>query len=330
MNAPEPFVAAASSSSTGMPAIAEVDASRQDQITEAQAEAYHRAGLLILRNVVRGEELAALQRETLPFVDNALRLCQGQDEAPPWDTNYILAMKHGETGKLTPYRQEYVVQKSAACRLLLAHPFILKSVQRLQGSDFTATWDSMVFKSPGHGAIIPWHRDGNPPEFQPTPVFNVDFYLDQSDTTNCVWGIPGSNQWTPERANDECRRRNSVPNGFDATGAIPLPMNPGDVLFHDVKTLHGSPWAQSKLRRVLYYEFRAADVILKNNLRTSAYVKRKQMMLKSLIAQRAAATVGRGEIPCAYAPQAGDWNQIEIPAGWEPATYQYTHEDYAP
>jgi len=109
-----------------------------------------------------------------------------------------------------------------------------------------------------------------------------------------------------------------------------VPMNAGDVLLHDVKTLHGSPWAQSKLRRVLYYEFRAADVILKNNLRTPAYVKRKQMMLKSLIAQRAAAPVGRGETPCAYAPKAGDWNQIELPAGWEPATYQYTHEDYMP
>ncbi len=324
MNAP------ALSALPGSVDIVEVDASRQDQITEAQAQAYHRAGLLILRNVVRGDELAALQRETLPMVENALKVCAGKDEAPPWDVHGILAMKHGETGKLTPFRQEYVVQKSAACRLLLAHPFILKSVQRLQGSDFTATWDSMVFKSPGHGAIIPWHRDGNPPDFQPTPVFNVDFYLDVADQTNCVWGLPGTNHWTPDQAADECRRRNTVPGGFDAAGAIPIPMNPGDVLLHDVKTLHGSPWAQSKLRRVLYYEFRAADVILQNKLRTTAYVKRKQMMLKSLIAQRAASPVGRGETPCAYAPQAGEWNQWTLPAGWEPATYQYTHEEYSP
>ena len=324
MNAP------ALSASSPLPPIVEVDATTQACITPEQVSAYQRSGLLIIRNLVRGEELAALQRETLPFVENALRLCEGRDEAPPWDLHYILATKHGQTGKLTPFRQEYPINRSEACRLLLGHPFILASVAALQGSDFTATWDSMVFKSPGHGAIIPWHRDGNPPEYAPTPVFNVDFYLDGSDASNCVWGIPGSNNWTNEQAAEECRRRNSVPSGFDATGAVPVPMRPGDVLFHDVKVLHGSPWAQSVLRRVLYYEFRAADVILKNRLRSENYVKRKQLMLKSIIAERATHARGRGEAPFNYAPTAGDWNRMPLPAGWKPATYQYTHEDYTP
>ncbi len=314
--------------SQSQPTVPEVDATTQDCITPAQAAAFKAAGLLIIRKLIRGNELAALQRETLPFVENALALCAGRDETPSWDIHQIMAMKHGETGKLTPFRQEYVVNRSEACRLLLAHPFILKSVQLLQGSDFTATWDSMVFKSPGHGAIIPWHRDGSPPDFQPTPVFNVDFYLDGSDLSNCVWGIPGSVNWTPEEAAAECRTRNAVPSGFDATGAVPIPMAPGDVLLHDVKALHGSPWAQSVLRRVLYYEFRAADVILKNNLRNETYVKRKQMMLKSIIAERAADPRFAHEVPCAYAPQEGDWNHLAIPAGWKPPTYQYTHEDY--
>lgn len=318
--------------STNQISVPEVDATTQSCLTPAQAQAFRVAGLLIIRNLVRGEELAALQRETLPFVDNALALCAGQDEAPPWDIHYISAMKHGQTGKLTPYRQEYPINRSAACRLLLAHPFILNSVQLLQGSDFTATWDSMVFKSPGHGAIIPWHRDGNPPDFpvgtEPSPVFNVDFYLDGSDLSNCVWGIPGSVSWTQEAAADECRTRNAVPSGFDAAGAVPIPMNPGDVLLHDVKALHGSPWAQSVLRRVLYYEFRAADVILSNKLRNETYVKRKQLMLKSIIAERAADPRFAHEVPCAYAPQQGDWNRLQIPLGWKPPTYQYTHEDY--
>jgi phytanoyl-CoA hydroxylase len=315
---------------SSLPPVVEVDAATQTCINAEQVAAYHRSGLLIIRNLVRGEELAALQRETLPFVENALRLCEGRDEAPPWDLHYIAAMKHAQTGKMTPFRQEYPINRSEACRLLLGHPFILASVAVIQGSDFTPTWDSLVFKSPGHGAIIAWHRDGTPPEHCPTPVFNVDFYLDGSDATNCVWGIPGSNTWSEVDANAEIRRRNSVPSGFEAHGAIPLPMRPGDVLFHDVKVLHGSPWAQSALRRVLYYEFRAADVILKNGLRTEAYVKRKQRMLKSIINERASHARGRGEVPFNYAPQAGEWNRLPIPAGWKPATYQYTHEDYMP
>lgn len=328
MNAP-----AALSDATAQPVtVPEVDAMTQDCITPAQAAAFKTSGLMVIRNLIRGDELVSLQHETLPFVENALALCAGRDETPPWDIYHLLAMKHGQTGKLTPFRQEYPINRSAACRLLLAQPFILKSVQMLQGSDFTATWDSMVFKSPGHGAIIPWHRDGNPPdsigEEQPTPVFNVDFYLDGSDATNCVWGIPGSVNWTAQDADNECRRRNAVPSGFDATGAVPIPMKPGDVLFHDVKVLHGSPWAQSVLRRVLYYEFRAAEVILKHKLRSELYVKRKQMMLKSIINERAANPRFAHEKPCVYAPQKGDWNNLDIPKDWKPPTYQYTHEDY--
>lgn len=318
------------SNAISCPNIVEVDVRNQGQINEAQAEAFRTSGLLILRNVVRGEELAALQQETLPIIENAVHLCEELNEAPPWPLHFILAMKHGQTGKLTPFRQEYPINRSEACRLLLAHPFILNSVQVLQGSDFTATWDSIVFKTPGHGAIIPWHRDGGIPEYAPTPVFNVDFYLDASDLSNCVWGIPGTNTWGDADANAECRRRNAVPSGFDCDGALPIPMNPGDVLFHDVRVLHGSPWAQSRLRRVLYYEFRAADVILRNGLRTENYVMRKQLMLKSIIAERARHARGNGEIPCDYRPQVGAWNRLEIPKGWKPATYQYTHEDYTP
>jgi phytanoyl-CoA hydroxylase len=312
---------------TQVSAIPEVDASRQDRLTPQQAQAFREAGLLIIRGLVRGEELAALQRETMPLVEQAKALCSGRTETPEWDVHHVLATRHAQTGQLTPYRQEYPCQRSQACRLLLAHPFILASVEMLQGPDFTPTWDSLVFKYPGHGAIIPWHRDGEPPVHLPSPVFNVDFYLDASDQTNCVWGIPGSHLWTQEAALAECQRRNSG-TAWEAAGAVPVPMQPGDVLLHDIKALHGSPWAQSTLRRVLYYEFRAAEVILANQLRTPAYVKRKQLMLKSLVAQRAANPLFAGEKPHPYAPVAGEWNRWQLPSDWVPATYQYVHEDY--
>jgi phytanoyl-CoA hydroxylase len=311
-----------------LPAIVEVDASRQGCLTPDQAQAFRDAGLLIIRGLVRGEELAALERETMPLVDQAKTLCAGHTETPEWDVHHVLATKHAQTGALTPYRLEYPCQRSEACRLLLAHPFILNSVQMLQGPDLTPTWDSLVFKYPGHGAIIPWHRDGEPPIHLPSPVFNVDFYLDASDLSNCVWGIPGSHLWPQEQAVAECARRNGTLS-WDVAGAVPVPMQPGDVLLHDIKTLHGSPWAQSTLRRVLYYEFRAAEVILGNGLRTEAYVKRKQLMLKSLIAQRAAHPRFAGETPFTYAPEQGDWNSWDLPVGWQPPTYQYVHEDYA-
>ncbi len=83
------------------------------------------------------------------------------------------------------------------------------------------------------------------------------FYLDPSDASKCVWGIPGSNHWTVDDANADIERHNAG-GTFDTTGATPIPMQPGDDLLHDIAVLHGSPWAETKLRRVLYYEFRHA------------------------------------------------------------------------
>ena len=243
--------------------VPKVDALQQTELTDAQCQAFKNAGLLIIRNLIKPDELQTLQAETLPLVDDARARAAAMTEQPKtWldlhDTAYT---RHAQTGAITPFRIEYVVAKSAAARRLLAHPFILRSVARIQGRDFTSTWDSMVFKSPGGGAIVPWHRDSGVVAEADAQIFNVDFYLDRSDETNCVWGIPGSNNWPPDRAQTEINRLN-VDGKFLTDGAVPVPMRPGDVLLHDILTLHGSPWAQSQLRRVIYYEFRTARTLI--------------------------------------------------------------------
>lgn len=51
-----------------------------------------------------------------------------------------------------PFRVEYPVDKSLACKRLMGHPFILKATEQLLGTkSFIPTWDSMVFK-------VFWHR----------------------------------------------------------------------------------------------------------------------------------------------------------------------------
>ncbi|WJH33417.1 phytanoyl-CoA dioxygenase family protein [Paenibacillus sp. CC-CFT747] len=95
-------------------------------------------------------------------------------------------------------RIEYVIDKSDPMKVLLGHPFILQSVEKLQGRNFIPTWDSMVLKMPDEGIIVPWHRDAEVPEgADPAkPIFNVDFYLDDADLRSCLWVIPGSNRWS--------------------------------------------------------------------------------------------------------------------------------------
>src|SRR3954468_16543190 len=97
-----------------------IDASRQDEITQEQADFFRDNGLLVIRNVLRGPELAALQAETQVLVDQA--------RAGREDPDYMYR-EHELTGERVPFRVEYVIDKCVATKALLGHPFILRSVE---------------------------------------------------------------------------------------------------------------------------------------------------------------------------------------------------------
>ncbi|NJL30684.1 MAG: phytanoyl-CoA dioxygenase family protein [Phycisphaerales bacterium] len=170
-----------------------IDAAKQTCITPEQAQFFRDYGLLHIRNLLQVNELNALREQTLPLVQKAM--------ATKVDDRDYVYKKHRDTGKEVPFRIEYVIDKTTSGKALLGHPFILQSIQLLQGRNFLPTWDSMVFKLEGMGAEIAWHRDSQPyPENaadidHPVSAINVDFYLDGSDLSNCLWGILGSNRW---------------------------------------------------------------------------------------------------------------------------------------
>ncbi len=273
-----------------------VDATRQDALTDEQALQFREHGLLILRNLLSVAELQALRRETLELVERAKR--EAADD--PFLEDYVY-VKHAVTGNRVPSRVEYVIDKSPACRALLAQPFVLRSVEKLQGPSFVPTWDSMVFKFPGEGAQIDWHRDASSDWVQDRPIFNVDFYLDGSDHSNCLWGIPGTHRLSDADAG--ARIAELGHGGFKTTGAVPIPMNAGDVLFHDILTLHGSPPARSNLRRVIYYEFRPIQTELELGPHTSDYVELKQRVLLDCLEFRRERPYARQEVRFSYAPE---------------------------
>lgn len=278
-----------------------VDAAVQDEVTDEQAQFFRDNGLLLIRNALSAEELRALQDATYPLYRRAV------DERPK-DPDYAYA-RHELTGEMTPFRIEYMIDKdpSRSCLRLLGHPFILRSISRLQGPDFIPTWDSMVFKTEGMGKAIPWHRDAAPynsPEVDNTvAAINVDFYLDGSDLTNCLWGIPGSNLWSATDAQQAVDKLNVPPAMFSSDErCVPLPVQPGDVLFHNVLVLHGSPAARSTLRRVIYYEFRPAEVEAAHGPHTREYIPLKQSVLAYCIQERAKTSYAASERPFVYSP----------------------------
>jgi phytanoyl-CoA hydroxylase len=292
--------------------------------TDEDLDAFRRDGVLVLRGVVGNDELAGLCAETAEIVTAAMGGV-GSDtvvEAPDADDVWF---RRGPDGAVVPFRQEYVAARSAAVRHLLGHPLLARTVVRLQGHDATPTWDSMVFKAAGAGAVVPWHRDDErQPDERAAPIFNVDIYLDESDETNALWAVPGSHHWPRERAADDVRRRNESAD-FVSDGAVLVPMQPGDVLLHDIGVLHGSPSSRSPLRRVVYFEFRsAADIVDRSH--TAEYCTIKQAMWTRLLAARATET---GVAAPEYAPA------LPVPVtdaviAAAPGGHRFAHEDHRP
>jgi phytanoyl-CoA hydroxylase len=301
-----------------------IDASQQPCITDDQARFFRENGLLLIRNVLRGEELKRMQDETLPFVKRAV-------EEKPTDPDYLYA-KHEITGEQVPFRVEYVIDKSPACKALLGNPFVLKSIEKLQGKNFIPTWDSMVFKMQGAGKAIPWHRDAAPYSQSnvdnDTAAINVDFYLDGSDITNCLWGILGSNRWSTEDCDARIKKLNDAPGSFSTDeSCVPIPVNPGDVLFHSILVLHGSPAAQSKLRRVVYYEFRPAEVELAHGPHAPQYIPTKQKMLLACLRNRLQTPYSQGETAYQYNPTP-EYAPPALAPTEQLETYKYPHQQW--
>ena len=296
-----------------------IDASKQDCISDEQARFFLDNGLLLIRNVLRGQELVDLRAQTQELVNLA-----NADRSDRPDFSFKI---HEITKERVPVRIEYVVDKTAAGKALLGHPFILRCVEKLQGRDFIPTWDSMVFKNAGAGAAVPWHRDaGTDCTIPNKPIFNVDFYLDEADMSNCLWGVLGSNQWPAERIAETLARLNK--DGFQTSdGAVPILMQPGDVIFHNILALHGSPPAQTKLRRVIYLEFRPGEVERQFGPHSLEYIPLKQRELLACLRDRAQASYSKGEKPFAYNPST-EFTPPPFRADDKLETYRYPHEKF--
>jgi ectoine hydroxylase-related dioxygenase (phytanoyl-CoA dioxygenase family) len=286
----------------------------QPAITDEQVRFFHDNGFLVLRGVLQAGELARMRSA----MDGLL--AYGLEEVRD-HPDYAYGRGH-LTGRPILQRIEYVIDKTEEGKVLLAHPFILRSVERLQGKDLIPTWDSMVLKMPGEGIMVPWHRDAGTECVGDTPIFNVDFYMDDADLDTCLWVYPGSHKWSREETLKVTQQE-----GFATDGATPVPVHAGDAIFHNILVLHGSPSNISrKLRRVVYFEFRSAHVELALGPHVPEYIPLKQKVLLGCLERRSKADYVHGEEPYRYEPP--EPFEVDWKAGTELETYRYPHEQF--
>ncbi|WP_158863042.1 phytanoyl-CoA dioxygenase family protein [Leifsonia sp. AG29] len=257
-----------------------VGTDRAYHLTAEEIAQFDEQGYLILRNRIPADLLARLQSAADRWIEEGSSLPEGDDRA----ADYQWANR--PTGRVM-FRVDYLHNKGESASLeLLGSPAVLGIAESLAGPDFVPTYESLVFKKAGDGAPISWHQDAVHPRTH--RIFNIDVYLDPSRKGEGALRVaPGSHK----QPVDVCQLEEEY--GWDAPGVIQAELEPGDVLVHDVMVVHGSEAVLgNRLRRTIYYEFRAAEQILSEGPWDAEWVDRRLRLLPVALEEHARANPG--------------------------------------
>ncbi|WP_430645203.1 phytanoyl-CoA dioxygenase family protein [Agromyces sp. GXS1127] len=249
----------------------------EHHLTPEQVRFFDEHGYLVLRGRIPGPTLARLQAAADGWIADGRAL--GEDD--PAASDYQWATRGGSRRM---FRVDYLHGKGRPASLeLLGSPEVLGIAESLAGPDFVPTYESLVFKDEGDGAAIDWHQDAVHPRTH--RIFNIDVYLDASRAGEGALRVAPGSHLAPV---DVCQLQEEF--GWDAPGVIQVELEPGDVLVHDVMVVHGSEAVTgNRLRRTIYYEFRAAEQILAEGPWDAEWVDRRLRLLPVALREHARA-----------------------------------------
>ncbi len=124
---------------------------------------------------------------------------------------------------------------------------LLDAVEQLVGPDLIL-WNSlMLYKRAERGLKVPWHRDAFGSAIEPTATTSVWIAVTESTVDNgCLRFIPGPHRTDSAGEHDATPRPDEMfsatldPASFDASTAVDIELEPGQLVFFDVFTVHGS------------------------------------------------------------------------------------------
>jgi ectoine hydroxylase-related dioxygenase (phytanoyl-CoA dioxygenase family) len=252
-------------------------------LTEEQVRFFDENGYLVLKQWITGDLLKRLQQAGDDWIAEGETLREKQREGETLtpeeeETLRDLVFAKRSEGEVF-FRVNYLHAKEQEVSLdLLGSPQVLAVAESLCGENFVPTYESMVFKKAGDGEKIPWHQDAV--HTRKHRVFNFDLYLDESKKDSGALRVVPKSQRVIQ---DACNVAETY--GWELPNVIQVELGAGDVLLHDVMVLHGSERTLGKaLRRTIYYEFRAAEMILEEGPWDSEWIDRRLRLIP--VAQR--------------------------------------------
>lgn len=249
-------------------------------LTAEQLQFFHDNGFLILRNWLPPRDLDGLrrradrlQRQAVEKLADPHYLEQAKFLNRDWiehhEDHFVYRQK--DDGKFSFHRIERLYPRDPFFQEMAMSARLLTPVWQILGRPFWPRAGNLVYKLPYEGAAVRWHQDipylywssgGHPSKGRPTthpiPNFTTDVYLDRSDESNgCLYAIPGSHRNGTVDVDKIIAAEGPIPRA-----AVPLELEAGDVMFHHVAVVHGSPENRApSLRRTFYIHYLADETV---------------------------------------------------------------------
>lgn len=221
-------------------------------LTPEQAEHFDQQGYVVLEGVLP----AALIDEVRTEIDGF--------EAATDD--FLKQQKDGrmmiaETGAIT--FTTHLVARSPLLRSFATHPLFSGLCADLVGPDVNVYWDQAVYKKPEKPRRFPWHQDNGYTFIEPQQYLTCWVPLVDATVDNgCPWVVPGLHR------EGTLQHRYVDPLGFeclsgDPDGAVPAPVQAGDVLVFSSLTPHlTGPNTTGEVRKAYILQYAPAGALI--------------------------------------------------------------------
>lgn len=212
-------------------------------------------GFYLARGVFAPDEVAELEGE----FDRIVRQITGANE----DTNATWGgaemERLGAAGKIVTHTHN-VQQFSAVWLRALLHPRFLEFATAILGPDVVLHHSKLFQKPAENGAPFPMHQDWSYfPTVRDTMMAGIIHVSEATDAMGCLRVYPGSHK--RGRLEDSNGQRDGVMTAdFPISGATPVECEPGDVVFFNYLTVHGSmPNLAERTRKTVLVQMFAGD-----------------------------------------------------------------------
>jgi non-heme Fe2+,alpha-ketoglutarate-dependent halogenase len=202
------------------------------RLTNLEIEAYRRNGFHVPVRVFSAEVAAALRRRLEAHEASTGAPLQGK-----WRVKSHLLFTWADE--------------------IVHHPAILDAVEDIIGPNILCWNTNFFIKEPESAGFVSWHQDAAYWGLEPEEVVTAWVALTPSNTVSgCMKVIPGSHKEHHLPHVDTFHRDNLLTRGqeiaveVNASKAVDVILEPGEISLHDIKLVHGSEPNRSADRRI--------------------------------------------------------------------------------